>query len=307
MEAMTVLIIGKEDDLTSAYVKQKVEARGVPAYFFETTRYPYEIRLSYDIEDPLNGTFQQTPYDPVIPLGEIRSVFRRWSDGVRVPEEEQDPLTHRLVYRNLESAINTFFASLKCRWVNTHEATELHRKKGFLLQRLKSAGYRVPETLITNNPDDARAFYEKMNGEAIIKPVFGWASTERVTPAHLTDESLSRLSLMPVKMQEMIPGRDLRIYVIGEEVFAMEIRTDALDFRDDAGAPRVAVELPDDVKKRCIEITRLLELVFCGIDMRRTPDGEHVFFEGNPTPVFILDEETSGHPISDRLVDLLLS
>jgi glutathione synthase/RimK-type ligase-like ATP-grasp enzyme len=48
-------------------------------------------------------------------------------------------------------------------------------------------------------------------------------------------------------------------------------------------------------------------LIFSGIDIRRTPAGEYVFLEGNPSPMFSYFEKVTGYPISDRLVDLLLS
>ncbi|MDX2084284.1 MAG: hypothetical protein SFZ03_02720 [Candidatus Melainabacteria bacterium] len=302
---MTILIVGKEEDLTSIVIKEKVAYRGIPAYYLDTRQFPYKTRLSFNIESPTEGVFQEAPHQPVVPLGDIRGVFRRWSDGVVVPADETDPLRRRLVQRNLESAINTFFNLLDCQWVNTAEATDRHRQKGVLLKELKQAGIRVPETLISNHPEEVKAFYEQLNGQAIFKPVFSWASTEALMPEHLTDESLARLSNMPITVQELINGTDLRIYVVGQEVFAMEIRSETLDFRDDPGATRVAIKLPMDIEARCIEITRRLGLVFCGIDMRRTPDGEYVFFEGNPTPVFLMDEDMTGYPIGDRIVDLL--
>jgi glutathione synthase/RimK-type ligase-like ATP-grasp enzyme len=46
-------------------------------------------------------------------------------------------------------------------------------------------------------------------------------------------------------------------------------------------------------------------LVYSGIDVRRTPEGEYVFLEGNPCPMFIHFERQTGYPISDRLADLL--
>lgn len=37
------------------------------------------------------------------------------------------------------------------------------------LQRAASMGFRVPKTLVTNNPDDARAFYDECGGQIIHK------------------------------------------------------------------------------------------------------------------------------------------
>jgi glutathione synthase/RimK-type ligase-like ATP-grasp enzyme len=59
--------------------------------------------------------------------------------------------------------------------------------------------------------------------------------------------------------------------------------------------------------KDCRTLAKTLGLVFSGIDIRRTPSGEYVFLEGNPSPMFSYFEKVTGYRISDRLVELLLS
>src|SRR5262249_2001461 len=149
--------------------------------------------------------------------------------------------------------------------------------------------------------------YEAMGKNVIFKPVRGWAYTERLTDELLTPKRLKMLSKSPIKLQEMIPGQDIRFYLVKDELFAMEIRSDALDFRENPDAPHVPLTLPDETVDDCRRLAETLGLIFTGIDLRRTPDGEYVFFEGNPTPLFILDEQTSGYPISTRLIDLLIA
>lgn len=305
---MVVMIVGKQEDLTSVYIQEKVAQRGIETLMFNTTLFPYQHKLTYDIDAPANGSVRQWPETRAIAFSEIKGVFRRWSDGVKVPDSEQDPLRWRLVYRNLESAVNCFFRSLDSAiWVNTAQATDEHRLKVNLLQTLRQQGVRVPDTLVTCQPEDFRHFYQKWDGNIIMKPVLGWADTERVTAEHCSDEALKLLENMPVKLQEFIPGTDIRIYLIKDELFPVEIQSKTVDFRNDPYAPRVPITLPDAVAQTCFQIAQTLGLVYAGIDMRRTPAGEYVFFEANPTPVFLYDEEASGYPISDCLVDLLVS
>jgi glutathione synthase/RimK-type ligase-like ATP-grasp enzyme len=42
-----------------------------------------------------------------------------------------------------------------------------------------------------------------------------------------------------------------------------------------------------------------------GIDVRRTSEGEYVFLEANPAPMFMHFERMTGYPVSDRLAKLL--
>jgi glutathione synthase/RimK-type ligase-like ATP-grasp enzyme len=48
-----------------------------------------------------------------------------------------------------------------------------------------------------------------------------------------------------------------------------------------------------------------LGLVFTGIDFRRTPEGQYVFFEANPSPFFSVFEDCTGYPVTQSLVELL--
>jgi glutathione synthase/RimK-type ligase-like ATP-grasp enzyme len=101
-------------------------------------------------------------------------------------------------------------------------------------------------------------------------------------------------------------GTDVRVFVAGERVLACEVRTAAVDFRDDPDPAIVPCELPDDVRAWCLRAAEALELVWTGIDLRRTPDGRHVFLEANPSPMFQGFEARSGLPLTEALADLLL-
>ncbi len=300
-----ILIIGTPDDPPSVDMQKRIEARGGRTAMFDTTRFPVETRLTYTPDSPVKGYFQESASSTKIPLTEIRSVYRRWSKGINAPYEP-DPVLSEIVYWNIESAIGSFCRNLDCLWVNTAEATDMHRYKGYQLKILQAAGIRIPKTLITNDPDEVIHFYETMGKNVIYKPVRGWAHTERLTDEHLTSDRLETLAKSPIKLQELIPGQDHRVYLVKDEIFAMAIQSGTLDFRENSHAPRVKTKLPDVAASECLRVAELLNLVFTGIDVRRTPDGEYVFFEANPTPVFLFDEQATGFPIGERLVDILM-
>lgn len=306
--------MGTPEDEPSVIIHHKLTVKGQLSGFLDTTLFPGTVKLSFDPCDPKAGwlvlgeplTVNNNVNPKSISLADIRSVYRRWSRGVLAPPEP-DPVLQEAVYWNLDSAIGSFFRCMDCLWVNPQEATEMHNYKGYQLKLLQQAGLKIPETLITNQPEEMRAFYERLNQKVIYKPVRGWAYTELLKEADFAPENLTGLSRSPVKLQEYIPGTDIRAYVVGNDIFAMEIQSQTLDFREDTSAQRVRVELPDSVMEDCLKLAQTLGLVFTGIDLRRTPEGEYVFFEGNPTPVFVYDEQASGYPISDRLVDMLIA
>ena len=115
------------------------------------------------------------------------------------------------------------------------------------------------------------------------------------------------LTKIPVKIQECINGMDIRVYVIGEDCFALEIHSDKLDFRETPNTFRKAIELPEAIRQQCLLICKTLGLHMAGIDIKRTETGEHVFLETNPSPVFLYDEVASGYPISQTIANLLMA
>jgi glutathione synthase/RimK-type ligase-like ATP-grasp enzyme len=103
-----------------------------------------------------------------------------------------------------------------------------------------------------------------------------------------------------------VPGTSVRVFVAGERVLACEVRTEELDYRDDPAAPVERCGLPAEVEGWCRRAARALDLVWAGIDLRRTPEGRHVFLEANPSPMFLGFEAGAGLPLTDTLAALLL-
>jgi hypothetical protein len=93
------------------------------------------------------------------------------------------------------------------------------------------------------------------------------------------------LPFAPTIFQAEVEGHsDLRVTVVGEQLFAAEImrRTDLPDGRLDLDAPYVPHNLPGPVSESLLDLMHRLGLVFATIDMRITPEGEYVFFEAIP-------------------------
>ena len=140
------------------------------------------------------------------------------------------------------------------------------------------------------------------------KPVYGGAHARILTESHLEPKRLKlALSLSPVTFQEYIPGTNIRTYAISDSVYAAEIRSNSIDFREDAEAELIPVELPKAIQQQCFEIAKALYLDWTAIDWRKTPAGEYFFLEANPSPMFIHFEQKTGFPITKELVKLLMA
>jgi len=176
--------------------------------------------------------------------------------------------------------------------------------KSFQAQLIAAAGFRVPATLITNDPDEALEFW-RQHGAVIYKSISGIRSIVRRLDAS-SARRLHHVAHLPTQFQELVQGTDVRVHVVGEQVFGTEVASAAVDYRyarrDGLTADLVAVPLPDEVAGRCVQLAAALALPFCGIDLRRRPDGTYVCFEVNPMPGFTYYESSTGQPIAGPCV-----
>lgn len=300
-----ILIIGAKDEVHANHIYEKLVQDKEKVSFFDTRRIPNNLTLSWNASDKdfCKGYFNIEGQKVL--FSDVKSVYWRNHYGYQQPLAKNDTHLQYMLQREIESAFNSVFAASNWLWCNPISAIELHRKKTYQLNLMAQNEIRVPKTLITNNKEDIEEFLDINNYKVIFKPVLGGASTQSISKNDLKQENLDLLVNSPVQFQEMIEGTDIRVYVIGKEIFSAEIRSNTLDFRDDENAQIVPVELPTKIKEDCFKIMSLFNLNYTGIDIRKTPQGEYVFIEANPAPMFIHFEKQSGYPISDTLIKLL--
>jgi glutathione synthase/RimK-type ligase-like ATP-grasp enzyme len=215
--------------------------------------------------------------------------------------------------RQTGEAVMGFLASLRATFVNAPTADELAGHKPYQLGLATAAGLPVPRTLVTSDPREARAFLASLGpGGAIHKPLLATAAharpTRRVGPADLA--RLDAVRLAPVIFQEHVPGVDVRVTAVGDDLFAAEI--DARDtgspddFRGDYAGCRVApCVLPPELAGGLRRLLATLGLLYGAIDLRRRADGTWAFLEVNPGGQWFFVEQRTGQPITAALAALL--
>jgi hypothetical protein len=173
--------------------------------------------------------------------------------------------------------------------------------------RLIAAGFDVPDTLVTTDPAAVRAFAAK-HGRIIYKSVSGVRSIVNV----LGTEELARLDDVanaPTQFQQYVAGVDVRVHVVGSEIYATEVRSSAHDYRYASPAEGDVelgpLELPAELAQRCQQMAARMGLHVAGIDLRRTAEGRWVCFEVNPSPAFVYYEAATGQPIANAIARLL--
>lgn len=211
-------------------------------------------------------------------------------------------------------AINGIWQLMRGRWMNPPDRDEVAGRKAHQLRVAAELGLRTPRTLITSDPDRARTFIDDVGiGRTIFKTFSATHAVWRETRLVRQDElaTLDAVRVAPVIFQEYVPGEaDIRVTAVGGELFCAAIRSRGtdyeVDFRMSLGqAVTEPTQLPDDVARRIRALMDRLGLVYGAIDLRRTPDGAHVFLEVNTAGEFLFVEERTGQPISAALAGWL--
>lgn len=187
-------------------------------------------------------------------------------------------------------------------------------------------GFRVPKTILTNNPSEALAFAEKANWDMAVKSLGAIAVTHhgtdcerqygiftrRVNEAELRTV-VDKISYMPSLLQEYVPkAYELRITCVDQKVFncrihSQEDATCAEDFRLNARKLRHEICDMPDLRKPLLEYMDHFRINFGCFDLAVTPSGEPVFFECNPNGQFLWIEEMTGAPISAAVAEMITS
>ena len=191
--------------------------------------------------------------------------------------------------------------------LNRPEAMAANTSKPYQYSQIRTAGFSVPDTLITTSLDAARGFITR-HGNVIYKSVSG----VRSVVGELREADTARLADIrwcPTQLQQRIRGVDVRVHVVGDALFACEIRSDAVDYRyahlSGADVELSSIVLPDECAGRCLALARAARLPLAGIDFRRTDDGEWYCFEINPSPGFTYYQRATGAPIDAAIATLL--
>jgi hypothetical protein len=228
-----------------------------------------------------------------------------------VAESIRNPDVRAFCRQEWANLLEGLFLNSSARFVN-HVQAEFAAVKPRQLHVAREIGWAIPDTLFTSDPDQAGAFIDRHHGQVIHKALT--APKDRMIDTRAWDEAdrpaLATLSLAPTIFQEMIHGpADVRVTVVGKEVFAAKISTlegrAGIDSRMDMDAPYEVHDLPAAMHDRIVAFMDAMGLVYGTIDLKLTDDGEYVFFEVNPQGQFLYVEILTGLPITQAMANLL--
>lgn len=311
LSSRPVVLVGTGADVHISEVARRVEAEGVEALVLDTLAFPERTRL--ELSEDLSGITVEGRR-----LERPGAVFLRsyhaapLTLGVDADEDmDEDWRTTLIAFREKLTLLRGLVGRWEAQGVPIYNppSGDWRTPKPVQLALLENAGLPVPRTLWTNEPEAVRRF--AAGQRVAYKPVHGGAATKELRPEDLTDERLATLATSPVTFQELMPGEDVRVYVLdGQLIASVRILSHALDFRqnEDHLEP---LELPPEVARQCLRAAEVVGLRWTGMDLKRDAHGTLRFLELNGAPMFLGFEARAGvdllGPLARRLAHVARS
>jgi hypothetical protein len=310
---MCVLILSSMTDAHASAVIAALAAQGTRVELLDLAEYPGKLTLTLAFADAQRRFRLKRPGRGELDLDSVRAVWWRRPGTFLLPEGLRDPAHRRLAASEAGTAFHGLYESMCALWINrpARDATASH--KPYQLALAQRVGLEVPRTLMTSDPEEARSFWRECDGDVIYKQFIAlpeaWAETRKLGPVE-TRIADAAIRVAPVIFQQRVAAvADLRVTIIGDEIFAASVDVRDLDYDVDVrlnlGVKHEAHRLPDGVADKLLELMRRLDLVYGAIDLRLTEDGHYVFLEINPAGQFLFVEQATGQPITAALASRL--
>lgn len=314
-----ILIVTARWDTTAYAAAEVLRRNGRESAFF----YPEDIPLRGQID----SVFRQGKWsnklhteDGVIDLDDIKAVWWR-KPYVSRPSKSLSKVQFPFAKRESEYATRGLWDLLlnnpDVYWMSDPHNIRKSGNKMLQMARATTHGLTSPKTIITNNPEDVRAFYEECSHKMVFKAMTGpfllpgEVEEEDYSPETFvagmplvrpfTDEDMKHVDSVrqcACMFQELVEKKhELRVTIFEDQIFTCQIESQKNELtrydwrRQDTLPNATAGELPDSVAKACLEMLDEFGLRFGAFDFIVTPDDEHIFLEVNPNGQWLFIQE----------------
>ncbi len=319
MKKDQIVIVTSTDDAHADDMVMQLQGTGHDPIRLNSDDIPANVKINLGLGEDLDswgGSFEVLTNGRVIDVDAIRSVWWRRPSEFGLPHELSSQ-EREFAKEEIDGALRGLWSSLDCYWVSHPDRIGTANRKIEQLQRAARFGFHVPRTLVTTDPEEALLFHatcgERMVFKVLTDPFLGAFNIDHADNVELEAEIyearttlitdiesglLETVRLVPCMFQEYVPKQlELRITVIGDDIFAAEIHSQAdertrVDWRQyDVDIPYRVATLPHDVAERCLALVKSYHLNFSALDLILTPEGQYVFVENNPNGQFIFVEQ----------------
>lgn len=303
-----ILIITHKGDFTADFVIDKLNKQSIKYYRLNCEDI---VKENYLFSKKNNFSFQ---------LNNLSYFHSVWFRRTKLPDLQMKNEAEKLYFLSeYDSLLNNLFLQLNTKkWLSNPSFVYQAENKIFQLQIAQKIGFKIPDTIVTNQYSVLKEFLAKHNNNIIVKPLsqgrirngneLKLIYTNKITKDIIND--LDSYSLTPSIYQEYIEkDYELRITVVNKKVFAA--RVDSQKYpgtRTDWRKEKIPFEkylLPIGLEKKCVELVGKLNLAFGAIDLIRNSRGDYIFLEINPNGQWAWLEMEVGLDISHEIISFL--
>ena len=312
----TILVLASQYDFSCDYIASGLLNTGIPYLRLNSESLP----LTKVTLDPLSRSLVIQDNDNVylVSSEHLAAIYMRRPVYFREYAFQNKSSEESTYKAHWSTFIRNLMIFNDAKWINHPQNTYLAEHKAVQLSIASQLGFKIPDTFVTNSLDCISTNLDYKNPIAIKgldtillreEEVELFSYTQIKTVPELLNYSFQE---MPVVFQRAIQYKtDIRVTVIEEEVFAVEVvKNDAgiegdwrIYSRDAEFRP---LELPSSIRSLCIELVRELGLKFGAIDLA-LEDNVYYFFEINPTGEWAWLVDSAGLHIDQAIVSSLIA
>ncbi|GAA6619417.1 MvdC family ATP-grasp ribosomal peptide maturase [Scytonema sp. NUACC26] len=319
---VVLLVTYSGDFFTVDRVAEALSKKGVQPFRLDTDKFPLAVQLKAKLNN--FGNHHRLEYGNCSTSTKyVRSV---WMRRIWLPQvsEEMAPHFQAACARESLAALEGFWDSLReARWIDNLQRVNFAKNKLRQLRVASEVGLTIPQTLVTNDAEEAREFFYKVQGKIVTKLLTPLSKSMKGSSFFMYTSAVKEKDLFdaatlrscPMVFQEQIPKqRELRVVFVDGNVFvgaldASKYAASTLDWRlaSDEACTWLFHELPNQLIQNIKTFMARFGLVFGAFDFIQTPSGEYIFLEVNPTGEWGMLERDLGYPISNTIADTLVA
>ncbi|WP_234348169.1 ATP-grasp ribosomal peptide maturase [Kitasatospora sp. MY 5-36] len=246
-------------------------------------------------------------------LTEVGAVWVRRASPYEGPADLDGPERRFVASQSVWGAGGILASLPGAHYVNHPWANRAAEHKPAQLAAAQRSGFAVPDTLITNDPQEARDFVALQRAGAVYKPVWNTPYSVDGEPRAVwvrdvrAQEITDAVRACPHLFQARVPkAYDARVTAVGDRLFGVRIDSPDLDWRHRQDLMTCTpIAVPEPVARSVADYLGHFRLVFGAFDFAVTPDGSWSFLECNPNGQWAWQPPETTDRIAHALADEL--
>lgn len=324
MPKQKILIITHSADNTStSIVSNYIQEAGHETIRFDVDRYPLETTLTTSYIQNRWRVLLQTN-SGIHDLDDVTAVWYRRS--YRLGKGLNEAIEAEYLPATIEEVKRTLLGMLEGLHCFHMARPSVYRRLDSKEEQLKVAvrhGLLVPDTCISNDPEQVAWFMEQQGGSVVSKmqssfAIYREAEEHVVFTNEVTSrqsEQLDAIQYCPMTFQQKIEKKvELRVTIVGNMVFAFSIDSQKLDnARVDWRKEGLTMvndwkpyTLPEEIQQKLLAFMDDYGLNYGAIDLIVSPDDQYYFLEVNAAGEYFWLDRLCDHAISRHIAQVLL-